>query len=88
VLPGAIATPFWGLAGLPFENLPEQMVMSAPDLVDAALAGFDLGEFATLPSLPDAAQWTAFDAARVALRPSLSLKVPAQRYRVARRAAA
>jgi uncharacterized protein len=88
VLPGAIATPFWGLAGLPFENLPEQMVMSAEDLVDAALAGFDLGEFATLPSLPDAAQWTAFDAARVALRPSLSLKVPAQRYRVTRRAAA
>jgi short-subunit dehydrogenase len=88
VLPGAIATPFWGLAGLPIENLPEQIVMSAEDLVDAALAGFDLGEFATLPSLPDAAQWTAFDAARVALRPSLSLKVPAQRYRVTRRAAA
>jgi short-subunit dehydrogenase len=88
VLPGAIATPFWKLAGLPFENLPEQMVMSADDLVDAALAGFDLGEFATLPSLPDAAQWMSFDAARVALRPSLSLKAPAQRYRVARRAAA
>jgi short-subunit dehydrogenase len=58
VLPGAIATPFWGLAGLPVENLPEQMVMSAEDLVDAALVGFDLGEAVTLPSLPDAQQWT------------------------------
>jgi len=88
VLPGAIATPFWGLAGLPYENLPEQMVMSAEDLVDAALVGFDLGELVTLPSLPDAQQWTDFDAARVGLRPNLSLKTPAPRYLAARRAAA
>ena len=88
VLPGAIATPFWGLAGLPYENLPEQMVMSGEDLVDAALVGFDLGELVTLPSLPDAQQWTDFDAARVALRPNLSLKTPAPRYLAARRAAA
>jgi short-subunit dehydrogenase len=88
VLPGAIATPFWGLSGLPVENLPEHIVMSAEDLVDAALAGFDLGEFATLPSLPNADEWRDYDAARVALRPHLSLKTPARRYRLARRAAA
>jgi short-subunit dehydrogenase len=88
VLPGAIATPFWALAGLPFENLPEQMVMSAEDLVDAALVGFDLGEVVTLPSLPEAQQWTAYDAARVALGPNLSLKTPALRYLAARQAAA
>jgi len=88
VLPGAIATPFWGLAGMPVEHLPEQIVMSGEDLVDEALAGFDLGEFVTLPSLPDAEQWAAYDAARVALGPKLSSKTPAQRYRVARRAAA
>jgi len=88
VLPGAIATPFWGLAGLPVENLPEQMVMSGEDLVDAALAGFDLGEMVTLPSLPDVQQWTAYDAARVALRPNLSLKTPAPRYLGAARVAA
>jgi uncharacterized protein len=62
--------------------------MSGENLVDAALTGFDLGEFATPPALPDAEQWAAFDAARVALRPNLSLRTPAQRYRVARRAAA
>src|SRR5882757_8727439 len=52
VLPGATATEFWGVVGVPVENLPPQIVMSGDDLVDSALAGFDLGEFATVPSLP------------------------------------
>ena len=38
--------------------------MSAEDVVDAALAGFDAGEFATIPALPDAAQWDAYEGAR------------------------
>ena len=49
VLPGATATEFWANAGKPVEQLPQQIVMSADDLVDAALAGFDQGEFATIP---------------------------------------
>ncbi len=56
--------------------------MSAEDLVDAALAGLDLGEFATVPSLPDASHWQAFESARVALGPNLSRSVPAARYGV------
>lgn len=80
VLPGATATKFWADAGLPVEALPAQIVMSADDLVDAALAGFDLGEFATVPALPEVADWDAFEAAREALRPNLSLSQPAQRY--------
>jgi short-subunit dehydrogenase len=88
VLPGITATAFWDIAGTAIEHLPPHMVMSGEDLVDAALAGFDLGEFVTLPSLPDAAQWQAFEAARAALRPNLSLKTPAQRYGIAPRAAA
>jgi NAD(P)-dependent dehydrogenase (short-subunit alcohol dehydrogenase family) len=43
VLPGATATEFWGVAGVPVEHLPAQIVMSAEDVVDAALAGFDQG---------------------------------------------
>src|SRR5277367_44959 len=39
VLPGATATEFWAIAGLPVEHLPQQIVMSADDMVDAALAG-------------------------------------------------
>ena len=53
VLPGAIATEFWGIAGQPVENLPPTMVMTSENLVDAALAGLDQGELVTIPSLPN-----------------------------------
>ena len=80
VLPGAIATDFWGVVGVPVEHLPPQIVMSGDDLVDSALAGFDLGEFATVPSLPESDDWNAFEQARLALRPNLSHVKPASRY--------
>ncbi|HEY1999100.1 SDR family oxidoreductase [Paraburkholderia sp.] len=82
VLPGATRTEFWDIAGRPVENLPESIVMSADDLVDAALAGLDQGEVATIPSLPDAADWNAFEAARAALGPNLSRSQPAARFGV------
>lgn len=88
VLPGATATEFWGNAGKPVTELPPQIVMSAEDMVDAALAGFDLGEFATIPSLPDIDDWLELDAARLALRPNLSHSHPAARYAAERSAAA
>ncbi len=49
--------------------------------VDAALAGLDAGEPVTIPSLPKIGDWEAFEKARQALIPTLSLKVPADRYR-------
>ena len=79
VLPGAIATDFWGVIG-GVQNLPPQIVMSGDDLVDSALAGFDQGEFATVPSLPESDDWNAFEQARLALRPNLSHVKPASRY--------
>jgi short-subunit dehydrogenase len=82
VLPGATATEFWGIAGMPVEHLPTSIVMSAEDMVDAALAGFDQGEFATIPSLPQATDWQTFEGARLALGPNLSRTKPAQRYGV------
>lgn len=87
VLPGATATNFWNTAGKPVEDLPREIVMSAEDMVDAALAGLDQGEFVTIPALPDAAQWQSYEAARQALMPNLSRAEPADRYGVARRAA-
>jgi len=51
-------------------------------MVDAALAGFDLGEFVTIPALPDVAGWEAYEAARKKLTPKLSLRSPAMRYAV------
>jgi uncharacterized protein len=87
VLPGATDTNFWNTAGNPVENLPQEIVMSAEDTVDAALAGFDQGEYVTIPALPDTGQWQSYEAARQALMPNLSRAEPAGRYGVVRRAA-
>jgi uncharacterized protein len=81
VLPGATATDLWAKAGRPVEHLPGEIVMSTDDMVDAALAGLDQGELVTLPALPDAADWQAYEAARQKLLPNLSRKDPAARYR-------
>ncbi|RWD29836.1 MAG: SDR family oxidoreductase [Mesorhizobium sp.] len=83
VLPGATATNFWDAAGGSVKQLPEKMVMKADELVDAALAGLDQGELVTIPSLPEAADWHAYEAARQKLIPSLSLNVLPARYRIA-----
>lgn len=82
VLPGATATNFWNAAGKPVEQLPHEIVMTAEDMVDAALAGFDQGEFVTIPALPDAAQWNTYESARQAMMPNLSRTEPAARYGV------
>jgi short-subunit dehydrogenase len=81
VLPGATATDFWDTAGQPVEHLPSQIVMRADEMVDAALAGLDQGELVTIPSLPDVADWQAYEAARQKLMPNLSRNTPAPRYR-------
>lgn len=80
VLPGATATDLWEKAGAPLSQLPVSIVMQPDDLVDAALAGLDQGEFITIPSLPDTSDWTAYEAARQKLMPNLSLNKPAERY--------
>jgi uncharacterized protein len=81
VLPGATATDIWANAGLPVENLPKEIVMTTEAMVDAALVGLDQGEFMTAPSLPDIAEWNAYEKARVALAEKLSRAEPAARYR-------
>ncbi|MFS2123321.1 SDR family NAD(P)-dependent oxidoreductase [Pseudomonas sp. Pseusp97] len=80
VLPGATATDFWGIAGTPLEHLPGAIVMKAEDMVDAALAGLDQGEFATIPALPEIADLNEYEAARQRLMPNLSRSEPAARY--------
>lgn len=83
VLPGATATDFWKVAGTPLEQVPPDMVMNAEEMFDAAMAGFDQGEFVTIPSLPDVADWEAYEAAREKLIPNLSRSSPAPRYKAA-----
>jgi hypothetical protein len=47
----------------------ERRLMTTEDMVDAALAGLDVGEFVTIPSLSNVADRDAFKAARKALTP-------------------
>lgn len=79
VLPGITRTPIWTQEQL--AGIPAHMVMDVEDMVDAALAGLDMGEAITIPALPDSADLDAYLAARAALRPNLSLKDAAARYR-------
>ena len=82
VMPGAVATELWDKSGYPLTNLDVETVMTVDDAVDAALAGLDAGELITIPSLPDAAHWDAFEAARLTLAPNMSRRDPAERYGV------
>ena len=81
VLPGATATDLWELAGRRWQDLPPQIVMSAEDMVDAALAGLDQGERVTIPGLQDGEEWNRFEAARRALSQRFGNSQPAPRYR-------
>ena len=84
VLPGATRTAIWEKAGKDVSKLPAGIqVMEVEEMVDAALAGLDLGEIVTIPSLPDESEWEAFNAARLALRPKLSRVHAADRYKAA-----
>jgi uncharacterized protein len=80
VLPGATRTPLWTLSGVDIDAVLPGNVMTAEDMVDASLAGFDDNEFATIPALPNIADWKAFESARLALAPNLSRSEPAARY--------
>jgi short-subunit dehydrogenase len=82
VLPGGTATEFWDIAGFgAYAESPK--VMAATDMVDAALAGFDLGELVTIPPLQQDGRWEAHDAERRAIAADLAHAQPAPRYRAA-----
>jgi uncharacterized protein len=86
VLPGATATEFWDTVGVPVHRLPPETVMTASDVVDAALAGLDLGEIVTIPSLANNADWERYEAARRAISlAKLSRTIPAPRYKLGER---
>jgi len=82
VLPGATRTPIWEKAGTDIASLPPDIVMDVDGMVDAALVGLYLGESVTIPSLPDIADWEAYESARQSMIPKLSRSSPALRYTV------
>lgn len=79
VLPAATATDLWDISGVPLATLPQATVMSAENLVDAALAGFDQGESVTWPSMADVGLWERYDAARSDLFAATQTDQPAPR---------
>jgi uncharacterized protein len=81
VLPGATRTEIWERSGTDTSHFPADFMMEVSELVDAALAGLDLGEVVTIPSLPNHADFEAFTQARFALGPNLSKSHAAARYK-------
>ena len=78
VLPNATATEFWDAAGSP---LPDPSgVMSAADVVDAALIDLDRGELVSIPALHDLSHWQAYESARQVLMANFGAGTPAPRY--------
>ena len=64
VLPGAVKSEGWDVAGgADLEPLPESIVMTTEDCVDAALSGLDQGEPVTAPSLHDESALRAYQTA-------------------------
>ncbi len=81
VLPGATRTEIWERSGADLNAADPETVMDVNDLVDAALVGLDQGELITIPSLPDAGDFDAFNAARLKMTPNLSRRTPAARFK-------
>ena len=82
VLPGITRTEIWERSGRDPATLNPDNAMDTDEMVEAALAGLDQGELVTIPSLPDAADLAAYEAARKKLAPNLSWKHAAPRYGV------
>jgi short-subunit dehydrogenase len=80
VLPGATATDFWQIGGLPVENLDPGIVMSATDLVDGALQDFDNNVLISIPSMHDLEQFKLYETSRQGLFSHLSSNKLAARY--------
>ena len=62
-------------------NLPQEIVMSAQDMVDAALTGLAQGEVVTIPGLHQGDQWDTYEAQRQTLSGLFGNSTAAPRYR-------
>ena len=82
VVPGPIRTEFWDASGISLDRINQDWVMSADDLVDAALAGLAQGETVTVPGLADLTELNTYLGARDHFFGSLFSGKPAARYAV------
>lgn len=85
LLPGAVVSEGWEVAGgAELEPLPQSIVMTTEDCVDAALAGLDQGELVTLPSLHDTSIFHQYEATGNQLLQDVFDAKPAERYNLGR----
>lgn len=81
VLPGAVVSEGWDVAGgAELEPLPDAIVMTTENCVDAVMSGLDQGEPVIAPSLQDVSFLEAYEAASGALLQSMFDANPAARY--------
>lgn len=81
VLPGAVVSEGWDVAGgAELEPLPDAIVMTTEDCVDAVMSGLDQGEPVIAPSLHDASLLEAYESASGTLLQSMFDARPAERY--------
>ncbi len=81
VLPGAVVSEGWDVAGgAELDPLPESIVMTAEDCVDAALSGLDKGERVTSPSLHDESALREYETVASKLLQAMFDGKPAARY--------
>ncbi|PJG46438.1 hypothetical protein CAF53_19885 [Sphingobium sp. LB126] len=81
VLPGAVVSEGWEVAGgAELEPLPDAIVMTTEDCVDAVMSGLDQGEPVIAPSLADLTLLEAYDSASGTLLQSMFSAHPATRY--------
>ena len=81
ILPGPVRTEFFEASGLTAAPFPNELFMSAEQLVDAALQALAQGELVCFPSLENASLWTDLENARIALsRALMKSGRPATRY--------
>jgi short-subunit dehydrogenase len=81
VLPGPVRTEFFEASGLTAAPFPNELFMSAEQLVDTALQALAQGELVCFPSLENASLWSDLENARIALsRALMQSGSPATRY--------
>lgn len=80
VLPAATATDIWEISGVPLSALDPATIMVAEQCVDAALAGLDLEESITFPSLDSLPLFESYEDARLTLLGATQTGAPATRY--------
>lgn len=83
VLPASTATEIWEVGGVPISALDPETVMTTENCVDAILAGLDLKESVTWPSVENKTLYDVYEDARLKLFNATQTKKPASRYRVA-----